>query len=114
MPFIETKTSVKLTEDTENKLKEAYGKDIEIIPGKSENWLMLNFSGDCHMAFRGDNTKPCAMIEVSMLGSASRQTYDKLTAKLCSDVSEILGSPSDRIYIKYSEHTVWGYDGINF
>ena len=114
MPFIETKTSVKLTEDTENKLKEAYGKDIEIIPGKSENWLMLNFSGDCHMAFRGDNTKPCAMIEVSLLGSASRQTYDKLTAKLCSDVSEILGIPSDRIYIKYSEHTVWGYDGINF
>ena len=114
MPFIETKTSVKLTEDTENKLKEAYGKDIEIIPGKSENWLMLNFSEDCHMAFRGDNTKPCAMIEVSMLGSASRQTYDKLTAKLCSDVSEILGIPSDRIYIKYSEHTVWGYDGINF
>ena len=114
MPFIETKTSVKLTEDTENKLKEAYGKDIEIIPGKSENWLMLNFSGDCHMAFRGDNTKPCAMIEVSMLGNASRQTYDKLTAKLCSDVSEILGIPSDRIYIKYSEHTVWGYDGINF
>ena len=114
MPFIETKTSVKLTEDTENKLKEAYGKDIEIIPGKSENWLMLNFSGDCHMAFRGDNTKPCAMIEVSMLGSASRQTYDKLTAKLCSDVSDILGIPSDRIYIKYSEHTVWGYDGINF
>ena len=30
MPFIETKTSVKLTEDTENKLKEAYGKDMRI------------------------------------------------------------------------------------
>ena len=114
MPFIETKTTVKLTNQMEEKLKEAYGKDIEIIPGKSENWLMLNFVGGCHMAFRGDASQPCAILDVSMLGSASRQTYDKLTAKLCSDVSEILGIPSDRIYIKYSEHSVWGYDGINF
>ena len=52
MPFIETKTTVKLTNQMEEKLKEAYGKDIEIIPGKSENWLMLNFVGGCHMAFR--------------------------------------------------------------
>ena len=114
MPFIETKTTVKLTEDMESRLKEAYGKDIEIIPGKSENWLMLNFVGDCSMAFRGDASQPSAILEVSMLGSASRQTYDKLTAKLCKDASEILGVPSDRIYIKYSEHSVWGYDGINF
>ncbi len=114
MPFIETKTTVNLTNQMEEKLKAAYGKDIEIIPGKSENWLMLNFVGGCHMAFRGDAERPCAILDVSMLGSASRQTYDKLTAKLCSDVSEILGIPSDRIYIKYSEHTVWGFDGINF
>ena len=46
MPFIETKTSVKLDESKINALKEAYGKDIEIIPGKTENWLMLNFVGD--------------------------------------------------------------------
>ena len=52
MPFIETKTSVKLDESKITALKEAYGKDIELIPGKSEQWLMLNFVGDCKMAFR--------------------------------------------------------------
>ena len=114
MPFIETKTTVELTKEQETRLKEAYGSDIEIIPGKSEQWLMLNFVGGCHMAFRGDEKSPAAILEVSMLGAATRLTYDKLTAKLCSDVSEILGVPSDRIYIKYSEHSVWGYDGENF
>ena len=114
MPFIETKTTLPLTEEKIYALKNAYGKDIEIIPGKTEEWLMLNFTGDCKMAFRGDDTKPTAMIEVSILGKATRDTYDKLTNKLCKDVSEILGVSPDRIYIKYSEHSVWGYDGINF
>jgi hypothetical protein len=114
MPFIETKTSVKLDESKINALKEAYGKDIEIIPGKTESWLMLNFVGDCKMAFRGKTEPDTAILEVSILGTATKDAYDKLTYKLCEDVSAILGVPSDRIYIKYSEHTVWGYDKENF
>ena len=114
MPFIETKTSVKLDESKITALKEAYGKDIELIPGKTEQWLMLNFIGDCKMAFCGATEPDTAILEVAILGKASKDAYDKLTYKLCEDVSAILGVPSDRIYIKYSEHSVWGYDGENF
>ena len=66
------------------------------------------------MAFRGETEPDTAILEVSILGTATQDTYDKLTYKLCEDISASLGGPSDRIYIKYSEHSVWGYDKENF
>ena len=43
MPFIELKTSVSISKEKEAELKSAFGEAIAIIPGKSEQWLMLNF-----------------------------------------------------------------------
>ena len=70
MPFIETKTSVAVSKEQLVALKEAFAKAIEIIPGKSEQWLMLNTIGECNMAFRGDMDTPSAMIKVEIFSSA--------------------------------------------
>ena len=114
MPYINTKTTASISKDQELALKEAFGKAIELIPGKSEAWLMLEFSDNCRMAFKGTQSPDIAMLEVAILGKAKRADYDKLTERLCSDVNSILGVPTDRIYIKYSEHDCWGFDEINF
>lgn len=114
MPYINTKTTANISKAQELALKEAFGKAIELIPGKSEAWLMLEFSDNCRMAFKGTTSPDIAILEVAILGKASSDAYDALTAQLCKDVSAILGVPSDRIYIKYSEHDTWGYNGFNF
>lgn len=114
MPYINTTTTVKISENQEAALKEAMGKAISLIPGKSESWLMLNFRDCARMAFRGDANGECAMLEVEILGKADAAALDKLTAELCRIVSEVLSVPSDRIYVKYNEIDVWGYDGANF
>ena len=44
MPFIDTKLNIKLTEEKEIALKKRLGEAIATFPGKSEYWLMLNFS----------------------------------------------------------------------
>lgn len=114
MPYINTKTTANISKDQELALKEAFGKAIELIPGKSEAWLMLEFSDNCRMAFKGTQSPDIAMLEVAILGKAKRADYDNLTEQLCNDVNAILGVPTDRIYIKYSEHDCWGFDRINF
>ena len=114
MPFIETKTSVSVSREQLSALKEAFAKAIEIIPGKSEEWLMLNTVGDCNMAFRGDMDTPSAMIKVEIFGKAKNEEYDRLTEEICSVASAILGVPSDRIYVRYEEVSHWGYNGFNF
>ena len=113
MPFIDTKTTKKISPEDMNSLTEKFGKAIELIPGKSERWLMLNFSDGCRMAFAG-SFDDCAMLEVKLFGAADPCAYDALTAELCKTVSDTLGIPSDRIYVKYEEISAWGFAGSNF
>ena len=75
---------------------------------------MLNTVGDCNMAFRGDAETPSAMIKVEIFGKVKNEDYDRLTAEICSRVSKILGVPSNRIYVRYEECSIWGYDAFNF
>ena len=70
MPFIETKTNVTVSKEAETKIKEALGQAISIIPGKSENWLMLAIEGDIPMYFRGDDSAPIAFVDVKTFGTA--------------------------------------------
>ena len=114
MPYIKTTTSVKMTDEQKVKLKNSFGKAIELIPGKSENWLMLAFEDGVTMAFRGDMETPAAMVEIDIFGAASSSAYDALTEKVCAVVSEILSVSPERIYVKYRECDRWGFNGFNF
>jgi len=114
MPFIETKTSASVSKEQLERLKAAFAKAIEIIPGKSERWLMINTVSECNMAFAGDTTTPSAMVKVEIFGKARTEEYDRLTEAICRCVKDILGVPSDRIYVRYEEVEHWGCDGVNF
>lgn len=113
MPFIELKTSVSIPKEKETELKAAFGEAITLIPGKSEQWLMLNFCDEQRMWFKGSD-KPTAMLEVKIYSGSSAENYDKLTSKLTEIVSSNLEISSDRIYVKYDEIEHWGYAGNNF
>ncbi len=114
MPFISTKTNVKISEEKETKLKERLGQAISILPGKSESWLMLAIEGDIPMYFRGDNTKPVAFVEIKTYGSASPDVYEKMTKELTGIYGDILGVSPDHMYIRYFGSDDWGWNGSNF
>lgn len=113
MPFINTKVSIPIDREKEKLLKESFGKAITAL-GKSEHWLMLNFEDNCRMWFRGKNNSPLAMVEVSLFGKASAQQYNSMTAQISGAITQILGIPSDGIYVKYSEIDTWGLGNSNF
>ena len=112
MPHIRTTTSLPMTDSARDRLAHEYGSAMTII-GKSEAWLMLSFEPETPMYFRGES-EPCAFLEVSLLGKASPQAYDKLTAVLTQTVTETLGVAADHVYVKYSETPYWGWNGGNF
>ena len=114
MPYIEAKTSVKMNDSQMTRLKEALGKAIELIPGKSEQWLMINLIGECKIAFRGEFEPDSAMIEIDIFGKATDSAYSALTERVCEIVNAELGVQKDRIYVKYRECDKWGYNGFNF
>ena len=114
MPMIITKTNASISVEQEIILTKAFGEAIALLPGKTEEWLMLSFEDGARMAFRGSCDRELCYIEVNLLGAASREAYDKLTARLCELIHETLGIPTDGIYVKYEEAKTWGYDGFNF
>ena len=95
------------------KIRAELGQAIRLIPGKSEQWLMLAVEGDKKMYFAGSD-KPLAMAEVSLYGAADGECYNRLTGKITEILSKILSVPADRIYVRYSETEYWGWNGENF
>lgn len=114
MPFINSKLSMKITKDEEETIKSKLGKAIELIPGKSENWLMVGFEDEYSLYFKGIASEKIAFIEVKIFGSASKSAYDKLTSAICDIYNEVLSIPKDKIYVKYEEVSTWGWNGSNF
>lgn len=113
MPYIKTTTNVGVSADKEKIIKQKLGKAIEIIPGKSERWLMLSINPDVKMYFHGDEDN-MAFVEVSIFGKASSQNYQALTVEITKILGEELGIAPDFVYIKYEENSYWGWNGSNF
>lgn len=114
MPCIQTKVNTKLPKEKERILKSKLGKAISLIPGKSENWLMLTFEDDCRMYFKGDDSQPMAFVEVKIYGKSNEGVYRKLTAAITEIYQQELGIDPSRIYVKYEETDYWGWNGNNF
>ena len=114
MPMIVTHTTETITEEKKALLTRAFGEAITLLPGKSEAYLMLEFAGDCKMAFHGDATLPLAFVEVKLLGKSTKAAYEALTARICDILKEVLDVPTEDTYVKYEEIEHWGYDRHNF
>lgn len=114
MPFIDSKISVKASEEQKKELKERLGKAISIIPGKSESWLMVNLEDDMKMYFRGDDSQPVAFISVNIYGSANPAAFEKMTGELTKIYGDLFGVAPDHMYVKYAASTDWGWNGSNF
>lgn len=113
MPFINTKVTTEITFEKEEILKAKLGKALSLI-GKPEAYLMLQFEENCRLWFAGTNDEDAAYVEVALLHSAPKASYEKLTAEICNILSEELSIPSDRIYVKFSETEFWGWDSRMF
>ncbi len=114
MPYINTKTTVSLSEEKKAALAMRYGKAIALIPGKSEAHLMLGFEDGVTMYFAGNMGEPMAFIEVKILGTAQKKDLEVLTKEICDILKDELGISGDHVYVKYEEITHWGWNGRNF
>lgn len=114
MPFINSKVSVKISYSQEQELKTRLGQAISVIPGKSEEWLMLGFEDEYHLYFKGDNSEPIAFVDVNVFGDPNSAAFSKFTGEVTKIFGEVLGIAADHIYVKYNGTHDWGWNGTNF
>ena len=70
MPFIHVQTNTAITDEQAKNIKTHLGLAITAVPGKTENWLMVETEGDKQLFFQGTDA-PAAMVEVQLYGKAS-------------------------------------------
>ena len=112
MPYIATTSNVSISSRKKETIKERMGEAIELIPGKTESWLMLSFRDNVSMYFKGDD-EPCAIMQVKLFGTADEKSYANLTEALTDIIREELDIDPDRIYVAYEEINTWGWNGGN-
>ena len=113
MPFINAKFSDTVTPEKEIEIKSALGEAITLL-GKPERYLMVEIEDNRRLHFGGRNDQPIAYFDVSLLHSAPRQSYEKLTARLCEIAKEYMNVDGSNVYVKFEETENWGYDSFMF
>ena len=111
MPFIKVKTSCQISKEQEITLKSRMGKAIELVPGKSEEYLLLEFEDNSRLWLRGENTEPIAYIEAAIFGNESHAGYPAFTAKVSEIFFDVLGIRAENLYIKYEDISAWSVGG---
>ncbi len=51
------------------------GKAIELVPGKSEQYLLLSFEPDSRLWLRGDDSQSMAYIDAAIFGNEGHYGY---------------------------------------
>ncbi len=113
MPFIDSKVTVKLTEEKKNSVKTRLGQAISILH-KSENYLMVGFEDEYDLYMSGNRLEKGAYVSVSLFGNASSDDYEKMTSAICDILQDELGIPADHVYVTYHGVNDWGWNGRNF
>lgn len=112
MPFIKVKVSCAVSLEQESELKAGMGKAIELVPGKSEEYLLLEFEDNCRLWLRGKNEEPIAYIEAAIFGNEPHYGYDAFTAEVTTLFVKVLNIRPDHIYIKYEDIIAWCVQGM--
>ncbi len=110
MPFIRTTTNVTVSAKKAANIKTRMGQGISLIPGKSEDWLMVHIVDGAPLFFKGEDD-PCAIVEVKLYGSSDEESYQALVSDITDILHEELDLDPDRVYVTIEELSVWGWNG---
>ena len=91
MPCIRVQTSCAMSETAKTNIKSALGEAIAVIPGKSENWLMVVLEDNATIYFKGNDSEASAYVNVGVYGSPNERAFNALTGEICKILHDELG-----------------------
>lgn len=113
MPFIDSKISVKVSDEKKEVIKAKLGATMSIL-NKSESYLMVGINDGYDLWMGGNKLDKGAYVAVSLLGNASPAAYEKMTAAICDILQNELDIPGSSVYVTFHPVSDWGWNGSNF
>ncbi len=111
MPYISVITSRTLDKELKDSIKTELGRAITIIPGKSEEVLMIDFSDGHTIYYGGKEIENTAYIEVKMLKKSSTESLTAFTEEVFRIMDSLMGIDKDNLNVTLHELDMWGMWG---
>ena len=103
MPFIVSRVNIETTREQKIAIKEGIGTLIELIPGKTEERVVLALEDSIFLAAAGNCDEPIAFIEVNVLNHRHHAGFDLFAQSVTELYGKILGIPAKNVYIKFMD-----------
>jgi phenylpyruvate tautomerase PptA (4-oxalocrotonate tautomerase family) len=112
MPFIDSKVTVKMSDEKKEQVKNKLGQAVSIM-GKPESFLMVGFEDEYDLYFAGQKLDKGAFVSVQVFGGVNPAQSEKMSGEISKILAEELSIPSDKVYIAYQGVENWGWSGRN-
>jgi phenylpyruvate tautomerase PptA (4-oxalocrotonate tautomerase family) len=110
MPYIQVTIGQKLSAPQKERLKSELGRLIAIIPGKSEQGLIVNIQ-DGSSLYMGGTEEPSAYIDLRVYTKTDGEAKKRITREIFGLITREFAIPTGRQYLTISEYDQWGYGG---
>lgn len=110
MPYIHVNTSKDLGGKGKEKLKTKLGELISLLPGKSEDVLMVHISDGQDMYFKGEK-RDVAYLDIKLFRESDMESKSKFTSEVFRLFEREFGIDGGNLFLSISEYNTWGFLG---
>ncbi len=110
MPYIEAIFSQNLGEEKIIEIKKSAGNLIDVLPGKTEQQLMIRIEENANMYFRGIKEQ-CAFISVSLYMTTPFEEKGIFAERFIESISELTEIEINNIFLSFREYHCWVTNG---
>ena len=111
MPYINVSTTKALDAENRESIKKRLGEMICIIPGKSEEVLMIRFDHGACIYYSGREKENAAYVDIRIHGNATVAEKSELTVRVFEAFKDQLAINNKDMFVTISEFANWGFQG---
>jgi len=108
MPYIRISTTQKLNEKQQSALVNGLGKALEVIPGKDARGLIVDMEDGKTMFIGGEKQSNLVFADVRYYSNFEYHVKKKFTAAMFDEISNVLGTGKERMFLTITEYNNWG------
>ncbi len=111
MPYIAVRTTKSLSLKQIEELKTNFGKNLPVIPGKTEAGLMVDITGDVHL-YHGGEARDLAFVEIRCFGPTAFEAKQAFAKTVFEALESIIGVAPGNVYYNHVDLDTWGSRGV--
>ncbi|MHB8061243.1 MAG: phenylpyruvate tautomerase MIF-related protein [Ruminiclostridium sp.] len=112
MPYIDVNISKKLSDSEKDVLKAKLGELISIIPGKTEESLMIGINDGYTMYFSGQKKENVAFLNIKLYKPSELEYKKELTKKIFEFFEKEYAIAGENLYMTFDEYDSWATRGV--